>query len=171
LTHALEFGVYTGGSIRLMREHLPSNVDVFGFDSFHGLPEDWRDESGALAGVCTRGFFSTDGMIPSIPGVTFYSGLFTDTILEYLTIAQPIALMHVDCDLYSSTHTVLGGVGHLLVPGSIVVFDEWVYNNDPRYNDHEQRAFHEWADACDREFELVPFVGETNEQQIVRIIR
>lgn len=171
LTHALEFGVYRGDSIRRLRDCTPPTVEVFGFDSFQGLPEDWLDASGELVGVCARGFFSTDGAVPLVPGVTFYIGQFTDTIREYLSIAQPIGLLHVDCDLYSSTLTVLRGVGHLLVPGSIVVFDEWVYNHDPSCDDHEQRAFYEWAahDGCS--FELVPFNGETDEQQIVRILR
>lgn len=171
LTHALEFGVYTGDSIRIMRDHLPPTVEVFGFDSFHGLPEDWRDPHGRIAGVCTAGFFSTGGVAPNVGGVTFYSGLFEDTIPKYKAEhpTQPIGLLHVDCDLYSSTRSVLSGVGHLLVPGSIVLFDEWIYNNDPYYDDHEQRAFYEWVERHDRGFELVPFAGKTNEQQIVRI--
>jgi hypothetical protein len=167
--HALEFGVYTGDSVRRMRACLPDDVEVFGFDSFQGLPEDWRDAHGRLAGVCARGFFSTGGAVPDVPGVTFLAGWFEDTIPKYKTQAQPIGLLHVDCDLYSSTRTVLHGIGHLLVPGSIVVFDEWIYNHDPRCDDHEQRAFYEWADRYDRGFELIPFAGETDEQQIVRI--
>lgn len=168
--HALEFGVATGTSLRLMRTNLPPTVEVFGFDSFHGLPEDWRDVHGRLAGVCTAGFFSTNGVAPYISGVTIYTGLFVDTIPRYkVTHTQPIGLLHVDCDLYSSTCTVLNGVGHLLVPGSIVVFDEWIYNNDPWFDDHEQRAFYEWVQRYDRGFELVKFASESNEQQIVRI--
>lgn len=171
LTHALEFGVYTGESVRLMRAVLPPQVEIFGFDSFRGLPTDWLNAEGEVVGVCTRGFFSTDGVVPHVPGVTFLAGWFQDTIPSYLKIARPLGLLHVDCDLYSSTRTVLEGVGHLLVPGSIVVFDEWVYDHDPRRNDHEQRAFREWAFSYDREFEDVPFDGDSDEQQIVRIIR
>lgn len=36
---ALEFGVGKGESTRIIAEHMP----VIGFDSFTGLPEDWRD--------------------------------------------------------------------------------------------------------------------------------
>src|SRR6185312_8949753 len=35
----VEFGVGTGGSLRKIAEH----CYVYGFDSFNGLPEDWRN--------------------------------------------------------------------------------------------------------------------------------
>jgi hypothetical protein len=171
LTHALEFGVYHGDSIRLMRACLSPSVEVFGFDSFQGLPEDWRDARGAQVGICVRGFFSTGGVVPNVPGVTFLPGLFTDTLGEYLQVAQPIGVLHVDCDLYSSTRDVLAAIGHVIVPGTIIVFDEWIYSHDVSCNDHEQRAFREWVAQHGREFELVPFSGPTDEQQIVRITR
>lgn len=168
--HALEFGVYTGDSVQRMRECLPPEVEVFGFDSFRGLPTDWLDAAGELVGVCERGFFSTDGVIPDVPGVTFFSGWFENTVPRYVRLfGSTIGLLHIDCDLYSSTRTVLTGLGHLLVPGTIVVFDEWIYDHDPSRNDHEQRAFREWAYEHDRRFELVPFDGDSDEQQIVRI--
>src|ERR1700752_2086506 len=44
---ALEFGVGTGTSLRIIAQTMP----VIGFDSFQGLPENWRDEftKGAFA--------------------------------------------------------------------------------------------------------------------------
>lgn len=171
LTHALEFGVYTGGSIELMRRALPQTVEVFGFDSFRGLPTDWRDAEGVLVGACESGFFSTDGVAPDIPGVTFFVGWFADTLQDYLPKGRPIGVLHVDCDLYTSTVTVLYGLDHLIVRDTIIVFDEWIYRHDARYDDHEQRAFYEWVAARDRDYELIEFDGVTDEQQIVRITR
>jgi hypothetical protein len=49
--------------------------------------------------------------------------------------------MHVDCDLYSSTKSVLNALGAQLVPGSVIVFDE--YWNYPGWRQHEHRAFQE----------------------------
>ena len=144
LRHALEFGVGSGRTINMIRGCLPG-ADIFGFDSFEGLPEDWRDAAGNIVGGQAKGAFSTGGVIPNITGVRFFKGLFEDTIQEYLGIGERIALLHIDCDLYSSTQVVLRELNDLIVPGTIILFDEWCYLNDPRNNDHEQRAFNEWA--------------------------
>ena len=39
LTHVLEFGVYRGATIRQLRNSLPNEYKLYGFDSFEGLPE------------------------------------------------------------------------------------------------------------------------------------
>jgi hypothetical protein len=38
--HCLEFGVYTGGTVRFIAKRL-HHRPVHGFDSFKGLPSDW----------------------------------------------------------------------------------------------------------------------------------
>jgi hypothetical protein len=173
--HVLEFGVFRGTTIQIIKEKL-NNPDykIYGFDSFEGLPEDWVAFDGNVAGegVCKAGFFTNDGIVPDIPGITFYKGWFEDTIKEYLRIAEPIALLHVDCDLYSSTKTVLYNLNDYIKEGTIIVFDEWIYNGNPAYNDHEQKCFHEWAVDFNRYYELIDHVNEgwINEQQIVKIL-
>ena len=49
----------------------------------------------------------------------------------------------MDCDLYSSTVTVLEHVGPRLVPGSVVLFDEFF--NYPSWQDHEFKAWQEYV--------------------------
>lgn len=150
-THAiLEFGVYRGDSLRkiaaYVKDHELQNVIVAGFDSFEGLPHDWENT------VCKKGFFSTDGVIPEIPGTAIYPGWFDATIPQYLQDfpTTPIGLLHLDADLYSSTKTILWGLDHLIVPGTVIVCDEWTYNFAERRGDQEQRAFKEWLIACHR---------------------
>ena len=36
-----EFGVYKGGTINYLAHKMPNSI-IYGFDSFQGLPEDWR---------------------------------------------------------------------------------------------------------------------------------
>jgi hypothetical protein len=171
--HVLEFGVFFGKTLTLLKNTLSDKFNLFGFDSFEGLPEDWLCFDGTVAGhgVCTKNFFTTNGAIPEIEGVKIYSGWFEDTIKEYLKIAQPISLLHVDCDLYSSTKTVLYNLNDYIKPDTIIVFDEWYYNGDPNFNDHEQKCFFEWVKDFDREFELIEHhcPVSSNEQQIVKI--
>ena len=156
----------------LFRSINSPNYEIFGFDSFEGLPEDWLDSSGNIVAVHSRkGAFSVNGIVPNIPGIKFFKGWFDVTIHEYLLQAKPIALLHIDCDLYSSCKTVLYNLNDYIVPGTILVFDEWVYNFDIKFNDHEQKCFYEWAADHKREFELVDFDGDSIERQIVRVIK
>lgn len=172
--HILEFGVYFGKSMTLLKNNLKDKFDFFGFDSFEGLPEDWVGFDGTIAGdgVCVKNFFTTNKLIPEIENVKIYAGWFEDTIHEYLKIAKPISLLHVDCDLYSSTKTILYNLNDYIKPNTIIVFDEWYYNGDPKYNDHEQKCFYEWVKDFDREYEIINHYcqSSSNEQKIIKII-
>ena len=101
LDHVLEFGVSWGGSMTTIRAELDKKekkYEVFGFDSFIGLPKEWRTINGHL--LAKVGHFTTYGKTPDIPNVTWFLGWFKNTIPEYLKIAKNIALLHLDCDLY-----------------------------------------------------------------------
>lgn len=178
LFHVLEFGVFTGGTIKLIKDLMLEKHSVFGFDSFEGLPEDWIDKDGKIAGdgSCVKGMFTTNGEIPNISGITFYKGWFEDTIPKYLNLAKPIALLHIDCDLYSSTKTVLYGLNDYIVKDTIIIFDEWFYcsiNGNENSSDHEQKCFYEWVNDFNREYELIEHfkLNNNNEQQIVKILK
>ena len=118
----LEFGVYKGQSINFIAK---SNLDktIFGFDGWWGLPEEWTTDK------ITHpvGYLSVGGKLPKVyPNVTLVSGMFEDTLPAFVgKHHEPVAFVHIDCDLYSSTKTILTHLSPLLVAGSIVVFDEW----------------------------------------------
>lgn len=163
-THVLEFGVNRGRTIRQLRDSLPDQYKLFGFDSFEGLPEDWvgtKEKAGAM---------STNGVIPAIAGVTFYKGWFTDTIPMYKQIAEPFALLHIDCDLYSSTVEVLYGLKDYITTGTVIVFDEWYYNHKdiPENRQHEQKAFYEWVNEFSIEY--VEYDEIEEERKIIKIV-
>lgn len=160
----LEFGVFKGKTIRQLRKTLGDQWEIYGFDSFEGLPEDWEGTTQLKGGL------SSQGIIPDIPRVVFMKGWFEETIPEYLlTHTKPIALLHIDCDLYSSTCTILKLLNHLIVPGTVLVFDEWYYNhlNIPENRQHEQKAFYEWISETNRDYELIPAMED--ERQVVII--
>jgi hypothetical protein len=168
--HALEFGVSSGLSLRVIAYYLGGIVPVFGFDSFEGLPEDWENTP------CKKGHFSQDGNVPDIEDTIIYKGWFDATVPQYMTDHPDatIALLHLDADLYSSTKTILEGINSQIVPGTIVVCDEWFYNFSEDYNDHEQRAVLEWITAYGREVEFID-VEDTGrcgmERKVFRVIR
>ena len=181
LKTVLEFGVYKGKTLQYIRSHFDGTFHVFGFDSFEGLPEDWvgAKTKERIDGVKTgrkldikKGHFNTQGIIPDIDEVTFYKGWFKNTIPKYLKKHQnPIALLHIDCDLYSSTKMVLDSLNDFIIPGTIIAFDNWFYNGSPKCNDGEQKAFLEWCCFFKRKFGFVNFEGEGNRKVMQKVIK
>lgn len=116
-----EFGVCTGRSTNLLAKALIPR-EVFGFDSFEGLPDDWV--VGDLK--IPRGFLAVDeGKINFESNVNLVKGYFNETLPEFLRENEgPIAIMHIDCDTYQSTMDILKLTEDRLLTGSIVVFDE-----------------------------------------------
>jgi predicted O-methyltransferase YrrM len=80
-----------------------------------------------------------------VPGnVRLHPGWFDATLPEWLkNNPGPIAFIHVDCDLYSSTRTILALLADRIVPGTIILFDE--YFNYPNWEEHEYKAFQEFV--------------------------
>lgn len=129
----LEFGVYRGRTIRYWASHLTSSEAHFvGFDSFEGLPENWQPNA-------QRGSFSV-GTPPDVddPRVSFVVGWFDKTLPSYEPPPYDQLIINLDCDLYSSTRTVLEWLDGRLRSGTLVYFDD-LFNRD-----HQWRALREW---------------------------
>ena len=132
-TVAIEFGVFSGATLRIIRDNFSN--EVYGFDSFEGLPETWREGF-------EEGHFRTNA-IPEINGAKLIIGLFQDTLVRFLDkLKNKISVIHMDADLYSSTIYCLNLIGPYLAEKSVIIFDEW--HNYDGCEDHEQRAFKEW---------------------------
>lgn len=130
----MEFGVASGRTISHIARECPT-TSIYGFDSFEGLPEDWR--SGYLKGRFAGG-------LPPVPGnVTLIKGWFNETLPGFLKDHnERVSLLHVDCDLYSSTKCILDLLTDRIGSGAVIVFDEfWNY---PGWQDHEIKAFDEF---------------------------
>ncbi len=153
----LEFGVASGRTIR----HIAgiTGREIHGFDSFEGLPESWRTgfAQGAFAQV-----------LPDVPDhVSLHKGWFSDTLPPYLqTTNERVALLHIDCDLYSSTAFVLNALAGRIGAGTVIVFDE--YFNYPGWKQHEHRAFQEFAAKSELTFRFDSFVP--SHQQVCVVI-
>lgn len=153
----MEFGVYEGRTIQHIAQ-LRSGP-VFGFDSFEGLPEDWRPGF-------RRGAFATNAY-PTGENIHLVKGWFSETLPGFMEENErPVAFAHIDCDLYSSTVTVLQYIGKRLQPGSILVFDE--YYNYPRWEQHEYKAWGEYAAANGISYEYCSYVPD-GEQVALRV--
>ncbi|MFE0025613.1 class I SAM-dependent methyltransferase [Amycolatopsis sp. NPDC059021] len=155
---ALEFGVATGNTLRTIAK-ARGGVEVYGFDSFEGLPEAW------LNGMPAGAFARDD--LPDVPGAELVVGLFSDSLPGFLeTHPGHVDFLHVDGDLYSSAKTVLDLVGPRLRPGSIVHFDEFF--NFPGWKRHEYRAWMEYVERTGVAYEYEAYTYSDN-QVTVRI--
>lgn len=128
----LEFGVAGGATINYLAcSHALRERRIYGFDSFCGLPEPWADYP--------AGHFACEP--PAVaPNVELVVGLFSETLPSFLEAHEgACALIHIDCDLYASTKTVLEFLTPRIVSGTVIAMDEyWIVP------EHEQRAFEEW---------------------------
>jgi len=142
------------------------NMRFFAFDSFRGLPrphdiDKHTTEFAEGKYACSEEEFCQNLKRSHIPvsRIQTIVGWFSDTC-NNATVEQhgmkKAAIVHIDCDLYASTKTVLNFVGPLLVDGSIIIFDDWYcFRGSPFLG--EQRAFNEWktelSNWCFTEFQ------------------
>jgi hypothetical protein len=154
----LEFGVRFGTSIRQISTLV--DQDVYGFDSFQGLPESWHSEA--------KGSYSTKGIIPSVPqNVILHDGWFEETLPGFVEQhPEPVRFMNIDCDIYSSTKTVLENFAKQIIPGTVIVFDEYIGNE--HWREDEFKAFQEAVLKHGWKYEYLCFSFMTK-QVVVRI--
>ena len=134
----LEFGVWTGQSMRqLVGLNANPSSRFFGFDSFEGLPEDWRGMAAER--------FDVGGVMPKIDDqrVKLVKGWFRDSLPpmmdELAELARDRALVvHFDADLYSSTLYLLFTLGSRFKRYHFI-FDE--------FSGHETRALFNYIQA------------------------
>ncbi len=153
----LEFGVRHGASIR----HLATRAGqaVHGFDSFEGLPSNWGHEP--------AGVYSTGGHLPDVPeNVSLQVGLFKDTLPGFLADhPEPVRFCNIDCDLYASTVDVLTHLAPRIVPGTVMVFDEYLIN--PTWRDDEFKAFQEAVAAHGWTYRYLAFGIVTKQAAVI----
>jgi hypothetical protein len=153
-----EFGVGSGGTINYIASLV--DVQIHGFDSFEGLPEDWRDGF-------QKGAFKMDTLPEVRPNVVLHKGWFNESLPKFKeAYIAPLSFLHMDADLYSSTKTVFEILGDRIVPGTVIQFDEFF--NYPCWKDNEYKAFMEFVESHKVKYQ---FIGYSLDQQVaVKII-
>lgn len=156
--HKLEFGVATGRTVRHWARLWP-NETIHGFDSFEGLPETW------LWNI-RKGHFAQQ--LPKVPNnVKLYKGWFNQTLPVWLNHPGSVAFIHIDCDLYSSTNYILNTLSKRIVPGTVILFDE--YFNFPGWQQDEFRAWNEFINLNNVTYEYLGFVS-CHQQVAIKVL-
>jgi O-methyltransferase len=135
-----ECGVAAGetaaGMLAVLRREGPSPArSLHLFDTFHGLPgiivdSDRAGASGAeqFAGNFNHSLPEVRSRLEDDPAVVFHPGLFSDTLPPF---HRPLCFIHADADLYLSTRDIIEAALRVLVPGGVVVFDDFVNADFP----------------------------------------
>jgi hypothetical protein len=166
----LEFGTATGRTLNQFA-HWMSNHTIVGFDSWQGLPEQFND--------LPVGHFAQP--LPQVlPNCKLVQGWFGSRPLQDQSsipentanlYAQdnlaPLALLHLDADLYSSTKTVLDAFANHIKPGTVILFNE--YWNHPTWQKHEYRAWQQHVKTHSIRYEYIGYAS--NHQEVaVRVL-
>lgn len=148
----LEFGVDTGSTINYISRF--TNDKVYGFDSFEGLPEKWRDGYG-------KGHFNRNGKLPNVNNnVELIKGWFDDTLANFIKNQnKKVSFIHMDADLYSSTKCVLNNLKAYLDKDCVIVFDELVGWPGFDGNTGELKAFYEFITENKVDYEWIGMNG------------
>jgi O-methyltransferase len=132
-----EFGCYGGTSMWLAWQEIVANPvprHMWAFDSFSGLPETDEPRDEHPAWISSTMSMSVDDFhavlaTRGVPrdGYTTIEGFFAESLppLGSDGLPRDIALAYVDCDLYSSTVSVLEFLAPRLKHGMIVAFDDY----------------------------------------------
>lgn len=146
----LEFGVFKGESINFFSSKYPEKT-FYGFDSFEGLPESWGGSE------FSKGHFSLGGRLPKVnQNVKLIKGWFDEMLPSFLEKEHGnIALLHIDADLYSSTKTILDLLRCRLIPGTVILFDE--YQGYPGWRNSEFKAWQEYCKNNNVSYEYLAF--------------
>ena len=184
----LEFGTGHGyATAKLLYatryQGLEDRVTLHGFDSFKGLPpasnpedkgfrgNDWI--SGSYRGDCDtlRRHTQERGYRNYHLHVGYFEDTITEALLAELRQAQPI-LVWLDCDLYSSSRTVIERLIPVLPTGCVLYFDDIGFNYTSRFTG-QARLIHEINTGLfGADIELVPDPELSwSSQRIYRFIR
>ena len=154
----LEFGVFSGNTINYISKF--TNDKVYGFDSFEGLPEKWRDGF-------DKGAFNRDGNLPEVnSNVGLVKGWFNETLPYFIqTHNKKISFIHIDVDLYSSTKYIFHVLKDYIDIDCIIVFDELV--NYPGFDGDkgELKAFYEFITENKVDYEWIGMNGHIDMEE------
>lgn len=162
-----EFGVYQGVSIvralqaekKWRKKMGKAYVDQFyGFDSFKGLPNFTNADTMSNYEVFQPGQFDNTSIQQvyellaqeNLPKerVSLFEGYFEDTLFSEETLKRiqynSIAIVHIDCDLYSSAVQCLDFLTRRIADGAVILFDDWFCYRG-RQDKGVHKAFDEWC--------------------------
>lgn len=138
----VECGVGPGRSLfdfAVISKALDRPRHIYGFDTFEGIPDPSSEDGKWNSRIGGFWNFSEEHVLEELKlarldeefissNITLIPGEFSQTLPS---IKGPIALLHIDVDIYGSYKTVLEHLYDHVAPGGIIAFDEYRLTNWP----------------------------------------
>lgn len=160
-TRVIELGVYKGYSInRIAAYSIGKGIDVWGFDTFEGLTENWfgtRFHGGA---------YSNSGVVPKThKNVVIQQGCISETLPLFLkSNDRSISLIHMDLDTSETTSRALEELSEVITRSAYIIFDQ--YHGYPAYEVGEQAAWKKYAENNNVSWRYLAF---SNQQALIHV--
>jgi len=148
----------------------PSKFQIFGFDSFEGLPESkrledqhplWKKNEFSYDIEEVKKKISNGGLDLNKFNIRFIKGNFVDSLTTSLMdeIKKfPPSIVTIDVDYYSSTKIVLEWMEPILKSGTLFYFDDiWAFHGNPHYG--ALKAIDEFNKTFDGQLKPFPVLG------------
>lgn len=160
----IEFGVASGSWLKDVLDHLDRRCitrEVYGFDSFEGLPEPDAENDGE-AWLKGQYAYSLEYVqeflrLTERKHLHLLKGWFSDSFKTTKAgEIREICFAKVDCDLYGPAVECLDFITGRLSDGAILMFDDWPYLSTLG----ETKAFMEWVPRVPQyRFEFIGFIN------------
>lgn len=128
----VECGVYRGGTAALLAELLSrsrSNRHLHLFDTFAGMPDVTEVDLHRRGDFAGTDLQAVKRRVGHSRMVTYHAGLIPDTFGEIQDIR--VAFAHVDVDIFQSVMDCCTFLYSRLVPGAVIVFDDYGFASCP----------------------------------------
>jgi hypothetical protein len=156
-----EFGVASGHSINHIAK-IKRNSIIYGFDSFSGLAENWTGTHAA------KNYFARSS-IPKVKKnvkliISTFDKLETSTINEIVSLGKNL-FVHIDCDTYNATNSVLSLLAPFLKHGDIIIFDDYIGYPGFQYHQHKS-----WSNFSRKYSCLYEYIAFSNSESAIRVL-
>jgi O-methyltransferase len=129
-----EFGVFEGGSLDVIAKNVIPSKNIYGIDSFEGLPEPHKTHDLLTWNICKGGmkadFETTKLALAKYTNLKLIKGFFHEAIKE-LPKNIKFSFVHIDVDLYQSVKDACEYFYPKLVKNGIIISDDYEYEDTP----------------------------------------
>ena len=140
----IEIGSFRGGTAKLISETLlrrHADGELHLFDTFAGMPDRLSlDEAGLKGCFADTSVAAVRGLLANNPQVHIHAGIFPETIPTDLH-DHCFRFAHIDVDIESSVHDCLAFIYPRLLPGGVIVIDDYGHAECPGATRAVERFF------------------------------
>jgi len=162
----VECGIAKGGCVALMRKLAHSKAKVFGFDAFREMPQLTDEDEGETkaqrwVGVQLAKRSDVDETMKHMKvkyrkNLHIVSGFFQDTFPIWKDKIQNIAILRLDADWYEATKYCLEELYDKVIPGGVILIDDYDAYIGCRKAVNEFRAKHNIVSKLFKTKEFIP---------------